>query len=62
MTFEEWIDDYSLDHDLYDDPYEAAEKAWNAAIAQAAKLVAEKFDEQEPWIEEKDIRALAFKE
>ena len=33
-------------------------KAWNEAIKQAAEVVRENYDEQEPWLEVSDIEAL----
>lgn len=39
MKFEEWFE--NSDYDVYGYPEEAMEAAWDAAIYQAAKLVAE---------------------
>lgn len=37
---------------------EELSKCWNDAIEAAAALVAEKYDEQEPWITPEEIRML----
>jgi len=37
---------------------EDIERAWNAAIEQAVKIVKDNFDECEPWIIPEDIESL----
>ena len=57
MTKEEII--YSLWEDSnHGTRKEDMERAWNAAIEQAVKIVKENFDECEPWITPEEIETL----
>lgn len=57
MKFKDWYDEEN--HDLYNYPEDAMQEAWDAAIDQAAKLVAKNYDPCEPWISEEEIRELS---
>jgi hypothetical protein len=62
MNFEEWLGKYGpLLAARGVTPVERRQMkmAWDAAIEEAAILVASKYDELEPWIEPDDIRKLS---
>ena len=52
MTFKEW---FKVE---FKQPYkhkDYMEMAWDAAINEAEKIVAERYDEQEPWLDPGEI-------
>ena len=55
MGFKKWFKDNEDDLDLYNFPEEAMEAAWNAALEKGEAVVAEKYDEQEPWLKPGEI-------
>lgn len=55
MKFKDWLKKDEVLIDTYNYPEEALEMAWDAAIEQAEMIVAEKYDEQEPWLEPGEI-------
>ena len=53
MGFDEW---YAKRYSGNDEGFKMhLESAWDAAIWQAEKIVAERYDEQEPWLEPGEI-------
>lgn len=62
MTFDEWRNtdnNFCLIHSV-NDSKEIWNAAWNEAIKQAAAVVRENYDEQEPWLEVSDIEELSI--
>jgi len=55
MNFKEWLKKVSRNIDIYNFPEKAMQMAWDAAIQQAEIIIAEKYDEQEPWLEPGEI-------
>ncbi len=55
MTFEELLKNVRNNIDIYNFPEEAMKIAWESAIEQAEIIIAEKYDEQEPWLEPNEI-------
>lgn len=53
--FEKWFRDSGLD--IRNNAI--ARSAWDAAIAECAKLVESKFDEQEPWLTVDEVGELS---
>ncbi len=60
MKFREWFK--PDEHDLYNFPEEAMKEAWSAAVEQAEIIIADKYDEQEPWLEPGEITAILVHE
>jgi hypothetical protein len=55
MSFKKWLEQEDANIDLYNCPEEAMEMAWDAALKQAEQVVADRYDEQEPWLEPGEI-------
>lgn len=55
MTFGEWWNTVQASKARYPVLREIAEKGWNAALEAASALVADRYDETEPWMDPSDV-------
>jgi hypothetical protein len=55
MNFKEWFEQNPLGDFLSDSQMRNMRTAWDAAIEQAEIIVADKYDELEPWLEPGEI-------
>lgn len=61
MTFEEWFDSLPEDELKTYGMGDAYNGGFNIGVEAAARLVAEKYDEQEPWITPEEVLELKVK-